>query len=470
MDRDRYIQQAFDEHLGDANVYKPLTERDANNIQQKLKYQVNSFISTHVNSEAETIYLRRAMKKFPAKHSRFYMTLKAHKQPIKMRPIVSNSGTFMSALSKWLDYWLQQLKPFVPTYIKDSFDLQQKLTDLGPLPPNALIFIADAVSMYTNINTDHGLQVISWWLDELEPQLPNNFPIKGVKVALKLVMENNVFEFGDKWFLQLLGTAMGTPAAVMYATLYYAWWEKTTLIPKYQQQLKLLRRFIDDMFGIWLWDPNNLPVWEEFKRDLNSFGILRWEVKEPGKRVDYLDLTIEIVGDKIVTRTYQKELNLYLYIPPHSAHPIENIRGAVHGLMRRYKQQNTEESDYIKMVILLFRRLAARGWDRMQLKQLLLEVHNNIKNNKKRPRSDDPPIDSHERLILHFEYHPCDIPRKKIRHIYKKHCAKLEEDSNLGIQQMIVAYSRPTNLRDAITRAKLHQAPGREASTFGGGR
>ena len=79
--------------------------------------------------------------------------------------------------------------------------------------------MADANSMYTNIDTDHAIDVIGKWLDSLEGRLPPHFPLETVKEAMKLVMRNNVFEYGDLYFLQLLGTAMGTSAACMWATI-----------------------------------------------------------------------------------------------------------------------------------------------------------------------------------------------------------------------------------------------------------
>ncbi|KAL7484851.1 hypothetical protein ACHAW6_010480 [Cyclotella cf. meneghiniana] len=50
-------------------------------------------------------------------------------------------------------------------------------------------------------------------------------------------MQHNIMNFGDSYFLQLIGTAMGTSAAVAYANLYFGWHEKETLLPKFCEHL-----------------------------------------------------------------------------------------------------------------------------------------------------------------------------------------------------------------------------------------
>ena len=88
------------------------------------------------------------------------------------------------------------------------------LKQLGILPPNARLFTADANSMYTNIDTDHAIEIITAWLKSID--LPDKFPfLEAVLDAMELVMRNNLFNWGDMFFLQLLGTAMGTSAACM---------------------------------------------------------------------------------------------------------------------------------------------------------------------------------------------------------------------------------------------------------------
>jgi len=184
--------------------------------------------------------------------------------------------------------------------------------------------------MYTNILTDHALEVISWWLDNLylTNQLPEGFPLEAVKKAMKLIMKNNIFEFGDLHFLQLIGTAMGTSAAVMWATIYFAYHEAHTIIPKHGKHLLYYKRFIDDIYGIW--NGNHTNEWDEFCKDLNNFGILTWEVEKlSDTNVNFLDLTLTIENDRIVSKTFQKKMNLFLYLPSTSAHSPSCIKGTV---------------------------------------------------------------------------------------------------------------------------------------------
>ena len=84
--------------------------------------------------------------------------------------------------------------------MKDSSHLIQLLKDQGTLPPGAKLFTADAKSMYTIVDTDHGTNQVVGWMEEYHEELPTNFPTKAVKEALKLVMHNKLFEFGDSFF------------------------------------------------------------------------------------------------------------------------------------------------------------------------------------------------------------------------------------------------------------------------------
>ena len=140
------------------------------------------------------------------------------------------------------------------------------------------------------------------------------------------------------------------------------------------------------------------------------------------------------------------------------------VKGIVYGLIRQYKLQNTLPSDYINQLKLLFQRLVARGWDKRLIKSYILEADSKLSNPTPSNNNADETLTNKEQLFLHWNFHPNDIPRRKLRGIYDETCKNLFEE--IGIKKFTVAYSRAPNLRSELTRAKLHQAPGKEASKY----
>ena len=322
MEREVYIEEACRQHLRNERNYKQLSKREANFYMQKMKILLYRSLSKYKEDlpDHERRYLATAVKKYYGKFARFRQTGKMHKlkpPPPPMRPIVCCAGTFMNCWSTWLASQLSMLRGQVKSYVKDY---QQVLDETRALqiPFGAMLFTGDAVSMFNNIDPNHAIPVISRWMEKLndEGKLPSGFMLEAVKEAMTLIMRNNFFEFGNLYFLQLVGTAMGTSSANDWATIYYGIHESTCLEPKWGKYLLMFVRFLDDMNGVWT--GNHTNKWEEFKEDMNKFGILRWEVSGLSREVDFLDLTLTIENGRIVSKTYQKPLNLFLYLPPTS--------------------------------------------------------------------------------------------------------------------------------------------------------
>ena len=167
---------------------------------------------------------------------------------------------------------------------------------------------------------------------------------------------------------------MGTSAAVMWTTLYYTYHKIHILLPKHGTHLLYNKRFIGDIFCIWT---GNLTTdWTAFKDDVNNFGILKWDITSvtPSSSVNFLDMTLTICDTKIITKTYQKEMNLHLYIPPSSEHPPRCPKGTVYSLVQRYFRQNTYQQDFTYFVGLLYHRLIQPGWDRTSISELILQA------------------------------------------------------------------------------------------------
>jgi hypothetical protein len=272
IERDVYIRMALTEHLQNGNAYRRLSPEEASRLVSKTETELKQLITEHAHclSKAEHTYFERSYN-LGHRIPKFYLTMKVHKTPMSSRPVVSCVGSFNEIFSKWLDYQMSRLLPLSKTYLRDSTQVLSELKNLGKLPPNARLFTADAVSMYTNIDTEHAMRVFRHWFTKFSEEIPTNFPVELFLAVLEIIMTQNVFEFDDTHWLQIAGTAMGTSCACMFATLYYALHERLSLLPHYHSQLLYFKRFIDDILGIW---KGNDEQWKSFKRNLDTFGSL----------------------------------------------------------------------------------------------------------------------------------------------------------------------------------------------------
>jgi len=125
--------------------------------------------------------------------------------------------------------------------------------------------MADAVSMYTNINKAVGISYIREFLTTNTNKISTNFPQELFLQTLECVMTHNVFSFADTCWLQLTGTAMGTPSACAYATLTFGHFKNSVILQNFKHELLYYKRYIDDVIGIWLPPAvNALPSWDNF--------------------------------------------------------------------------------------------------------------------------------------------------------------------------------------------------------------
>jgi hypothetical protein len=140
-----------------------------------------------------------------------YLLMKIHKSPMKTRPILSLKGSLLHGLGLWANDKLQQYTTRQKPYFKSSLDLKTELVTMD-IPPDARLFIADAVSMYTNIKTDRALQFVSQHIREHISEFAS-VPAEDLIKALEIIMTLNIFTFGDTPWIQDRGTAMGLPLA-----------------------------------------------------------------------------------------------------------------------------------------------------------------------------------------------------------------------------------------------------------------
>ena len=243
------------------------------------------------------------------------------------------------------------------------------------------------------------------------------------------------------------------------------------------------RRYIDDIFGIWECHPDPIEdeaQWNAFKASLNDYHGLKWDTSPLIKSVDYLDLTIQIKGDRLVTTLYEKALNRYLYLPPHSCHPPGCITGLILENTHRIYTLCSDPADISHKLQLFYERLRNRGYQRKQIhpifeKAALLAIQQ--KQHAVPMLISDTDLTSCKRIFLHLPYNKGDPPSYKFQKIWKsqvtapRYCKPLsfltnKEGNKIEVEQLTVAYSRPPNLGNLLSYRKITEAHGPPVSSF----
>lgn len=511
LERDEYIRRAMQDHLLDRSTYQQLTESEAKTKLHQTKLQVLKFLkrygtplSTTITSDLsprsvpsqplidrnDTKFLLRSIDQCEDPFAYFYITAKVHKNPWKTRPIVSYPGSLLHGLGRWIDKELQPVCRHLPTYIESSFSYKQKLERLNLDWSRAKLFTADATSMYTNIDTDHAISELQkFFATDNFSVLHPEFHAEPILHALKLINTTNTFKFGDTFWLQLNGTAMGAPPACSYATLYF-YLNERKFLPRFAECLPFYGRYIDDASGVWLppllWSKAYCQhQWEMFQAAF-PFGKLSWTFSDLSQSINFLDLHVRIDGSRVKTTLYEKPQNLYLYLPAGSAHPPGLLRGTIIGAVRRIYRLTSSPTDRHQPLLDLFNRFQARGHPPSILQRYIFDA---IKHLESPNTARDEAITSlaqlqeapyfltnkserkvnamRQTILLHVPYNNLDPCRHTIQSLFKRHLLlPFQEDPlwmlqqtryspRLGTQRLLVAYNKQCNLRQILFSRRL---------------
>ena len=445
MERDKYIEFAFNDHLKDKSTYRQLTDEEANKHIDQISRDIDFFVNNFKLSKSDRTFIIRTREQMNDKNKTafLYLTVKMHKTPIKTRPIISYCGSICEGIAKWTDSEIKKIVKHLPYVTKSSTDTVKDLNKIK-IADGDKIFTMDAKSMYTNIHVDHALPIIMNFLtsDPLGKRIVHEEGINttALAFAIETTMKNNIFMFGDTYWLQIAGTAMGTNPAPDYATLYYAIWELEII--KQFNEIKYYSRYIDDGIGIWtqlLPMDQNEQRWQELQTKVNSFGEehvffqknshykpLEWEFSKKGNTAVFLDLNINIKDNAIKTTIFEKELNLHLYLPPHSCHSPGVTKSLIYGAIKRANCLCTDKRDISPYIIKIHNRLVARGHKSSNIKKQIMEALHNQATNKKQIRRNDTPS-----IFLHLPYNPMNPPSRIIQRAFRNTILKPENERNI---------------------------------------
>jgi len=332
-------------------LYSPYQkDRAGNNILSKLSI---SLLQLKDSSK-----LRRAAS--------FYILPKVHKKPLLGRPIVSCINSLTLHASRYIDKLLQPLMHKLPSICTSSQSVIKELSDKR-FPINSVILCADVKSLYPSIPTEYGLNAVRCVLSDRLYEFESS-DIDFIIDLLAWVLNNNFIEYNNTVYHQISGTAMGTPAAVVYANIVLFHLERDCLF----LQPHFYTRFIDDLCVICTGVSQANTIVETFNRQCPGIKLDAITIKTSGVFLD-INLSIQVDGS-IQFQLYQKPDNKYLYIPPTSAHDKRLLKNIIVQEIRRYRICNSCDVDFILSILNFKQRLLNRGYDLSYLNPIFYKL------------------------------------------------------------------------------------------------
>ena len=230
------------------------------------------------------------------------------------RPIGSGIGIFTEYVSAFVDRELQPLLANIPSYIKDTTDFLNKQSRFNDLPHNTILVTLDVTALYSNIPHNDGIGACKKHLDVKAQSTASS---EDICQLINFIFENNVLSFNDEYFLQVCGRAMGTRMAPCYANIFMAELEEN-FFSGYPYKPLAYCKYINDIFIVWS------PCLDLLHNLINSINnqhsnIIFTSINSTTS-VNFLDVTIDLHGGNISTKTYTKSTDTHAFLSYNSFH------------------------------------------------------------------------------------------------------------------------------------------------------
>jgi len=334
-----YLKEG-ERQLSDVKTYKLVDKKDipTNNLNQLIVNYVNDNQPYFSNEEFKFLTDKSGTIQIPE----LYLLPKLHKNPLAGRPIVSSHSWVTTKCSIWINEILKQLAFSRETVVKDTKDMVNIIEKLEIKKcENIMLWTADVTSLYTNIPTSDAIQLIEDLLIEIK-----FIKREPIIYLLNLVLRNNYFQFNNKYYHQIQGTAMGTSCSVVYAILFMYQLERN-IVKKYHNIIILYKRFIDDIFMI---TQGPVDIVDKFTNEFNNLHHqIKVTWKKSIKEINFLELTI-FKGERWINdlKVYQKPLNKFLYLPFSSFYTKSCKTALITGELRRFIRNSSSITDYLE--------------------------------------------------------------------------------------------------------------------------
>ena len=210
------------------------------------------------------------------------------------------------------------------------------------------MFSVDVTNLYGNIPTNEAitaiLQLIKRHADKLDTF---GLTLSDIEKLLRHCLSNNYVRFGQKYFKQTRGVAMGSRIAPPLAIVFMDAVESMLLTSTDSQyQPVAYMRYIDDVLGVWTHGSETLDDYFTFLNNFHpalKFTIERTD-RVSSRCIPFLDTSISVQHDGTYsTELYIKPMASPIIIHYTSAHPMQCKRSVLYSQLLRARRLGSDK-------------------------------------------------------------------------------------------------------------------------------
>ena len=456
QNRHDYIQEGT-RQLSDPKFYKEVTTDFTSVHNMEVQAAIDQLYHNNEISKKCSEYLKISQPRT----SQLYLLPKIHKNtfPVPGRPIVSANNSPTERISELADHFLQPLVSNTTSYVRDTTDFLNKISEVNDLLPGTILCTVDVTSLYTNIPNDEGIAACRKHLHAYRQE--NNMTHAAPHTAsivklLELVLSKNNFDFNNKHYLQVGGTAMGTRVAPSFANLFMAEFEEKHVYT-YPTKPSLWLRYIDDIFLIWEHGQEALDTFLEY---LNScHETIKFTAEHSHTCVNFLDTTVYIdTSGSLTTDLYCKPTDAHNYLAYDSAHPVHIKKGLPYSQLLRVRRICTNIADFDKNAIMIANHFRRRGYPDSLIEKALIDVRRKDRQLLLTPTLGNKASSDKDNLFLVTTHIPGQNPLKNIVQENWKILGRTHTTEPIYKKNVIFGQRRNKNLKDILIRATLPPA------------
>ncbi|XP_075697305.1 uncharacterized protein LOC142742645 [Rhinoderma darwinii] len=445
LDYNNYVSE-INRQLTDSNTYLKIPRDPISDIRHKINSIIDHHLDINTIDHKTHKFLQNPFPITPV----FYVLPKIHKSLINPpgRPIVASTDSISSPLAIFLEKILTPLIKKTKSFLLDTSHFLQIIKSLHQIEPTSLLITLDVNSLYTSITHQDGLAATSSLLDTTDMSMNS----KSLCLELlELILNENYFLFGDNFYKQINGTAMGSNMAPPYANAYMAEFESTHIYtnPRFRDNAICWHRYIDDIFCIWKGTEQSAI---DFVQEINTIREgLQFTLNLSSQEISFLDTLVKKNNTgHLVVDLYTKPTDRNGLLHFQSNHPYKTKTSLPKSQYKRISRIVTDETTRHTRLQEMTDKFKDRGYPSRILQQ---ELHNTI-------QEDHTPCTTRNdtklnRIPFVHTYHPL-VP--KFQQIIRKHWHHLSTAYPTILEfksPAMMCLKRPPNFRDRLVRADI---------------